>query len=112
MLYLLGIIETSRTKQLSIENGTITVNVGSTVYTVKGLTIIIICNVITGEPPFNITWYRNGKQEKQSVENISTFEVYNATDNDVFTCEAYNGMRFEQQKTTIRFANNTFCLHA
>ena len=114
MLYLLAVIETSRPKQLSVKNGAITVNVGSTVYTVNGLTINIICNPTTGKPPFNITWYRNEKQEKQSVEIVSTFKVNNAEDKDRFTCEADNGMRFDRQNTTIKFVNNItkFCLHA
>ena len=107
------LIETGRwTKPLSVENGAVTVNVGSTVYTVNGHTIIIICNVTTGEAPFNITWYRNEVQVKQSVGNVSTIEVKNAIDDDVFTCEADNGITFDQQNTTISFPNNTFCLHA
>ena len=115
MLYLLAIIETSRPKQLSVKTGAITVNVGSTVYTVNGLTISIICNATTGVPPFNITWYRNENQVKQSMGIVvSTLNVNNATHNDLFTCEAENGMRFDQQNTTIKFVNNTteFCLHA
>ena len=114
MLYLLAIIKTSRPKQLSVKNGAITVNVGSTLYTVNGLTINIICEVTAREAPFNITWYRNEKQEKQSVGFDSTIEVKNATHNDLFICEAENEIRFDRQNTTIKFVNNTakFCLHA
>ena len=112
MLYLLAIIEMGRTKPLSVENGAITVNVGSTVYIVNGLAIIIICDVTAEEAPFNITWYHNEVQVKQSVGNVSTIEVKSATDDDVFTCKADNGTRFDQQSTTIRFANNAFCVHA
>ena len=96
---------------LSVENGVIRVNVGSTVYTVNGLTIIIICNVITGDPPITISWYHNGELDR-SRGNVSTITITNATDGDVFTCRAEDMIGFDQQDTSIRFANNTFCIDA
>ena len=106
------VIETGGSKPHSVENGVIAVNVGSTVYTVNGLSIIIICNVTTGEPPLIITWHRNDKLlDHRSVGNVSTITVTDATEDDVFTCKADNRMGFDQQSTTIRFANNKFCIH-
>ena len=104
-------VDAGGSKPLSVENGTITVNVGSTVYTVYGFTIIIICNVTVGEAPFNTTWYRNGKQINLSAGNVSNITVTDATEDDVFTCKANNWKGFDQQNTTIRFANNTFCIY-
>ena len=58
-------------------NEFITVNVGSTVYTVNGLTIIIICKVTIGRPPITISWLRNGELLDQSRGNVSTISYNN-----------------------------------
>ena len=102
-------IERGGSEPLSVENGVIRVNIGSTVYTVNGLTIIIICNVIVGKPPITISWYRNGELD-DSRGNVSTITVTDALHDDVFTCEADNKIGFDQQNTIIKFANNAFCI--
>ena len=103
------VIKRGGSEPLSVENGVIRVNVGSTVYTVNGFTIIIICNVIAGKPPITISWYRNEELD-DSRGNVSTITVTDALQGDVFTCKADNKMQFDQQNTTIKFANNTFCI--
>ena len=107
------VIETGGSAPPSVENGVITVNVGSTVYTVNGLTIIIICNVIIGEPPITISWLRNGELDR-SRGNVSTITVTNVRpQGDVFTCRAENRRGYIQQDTRIQLANNsTFCITA
>ena len=118
MLYyfviLIIVVETGGSAPRSVENGVMTVNAGSTVYTVNGLelTIIIICNVTTGEPPITISWLRNGKPD-QSRGNVSTITVTNGLQGDCFTCRAKNSRGNVQEKDTrIQLANNTFCITA
>ena len=103
------VIERGVLEPLSVENGIIRVNIGSTVYTVNGLNITIICNVIVGKPLITISWYRNGELD-DSRGNVSTITVTDALHDDVFTCKADNKIRFDQQNTTIKFANNAFCI--
>ena len=87
-------------------------NVRSTVYTVNGLTIVIICNVIIGEPPITISWLRNGVLD-QSRGNVSTITVTDGLQDDVFTCRAENRRGNTQQDTRIQLPNNsTFCIAA
>ena len=121
VLFVIGIvIETGGSKPLSVENGVITVNVGSTVYTVDGITIVIICNVISGDPPITISWLRNGVLD-QSRGNITTINVtdtqlnaptINVTDTQlvVFTCRAENTETFTQRDTIIQHASTRFCV--
>ena len=114
------VIETGGSKPLSVENGVITVKVGSTVYTVDGITIIIICNVISGDPPITISWLRNGVLD-QSRGNVTTINVtdiqlnaptISVTDTQlvVFTCRAENTKTFTQQDTIIQHASTRFCV--
>ena len=114
------IIETGGSKPLSVENGVITVHVGSTVYTVDGITIVIICNVISGDPPITISWLRNGVLG-QSRGNATTINVtdtqlnspkINVTDTQlvVFTCRAENTKAFTQRDTIIQHASARFCV--
>ena len=107
----MGICVTGESAPPSVENGVMTVNAGSTVYTVNGLTIIIICNVIIGEPPITISWFRNGVLD-QSRGNVSTITVTDGLQDDVFTCRAENRKGLTQQDTRIQFPNNTFCIAA
>ena len=85
---------------------------GSTVYTVDGITIVIICNVIIGDPPITISWFRNGVLD-QSRGNVTTINVtdtqlnapaINVTDAQpvVFTCRAENTKTFTQRDTIIQ----------
>ena len=120
MLVIGIVIETGGSKPLSIKNGVITVNVGSTVYTVDGITIIIVCNVIFGDPPITISWLRNGVLD-QSRGNATTITVtdtqlnaatINVTDTQpvVFTCKAENKETFTQRDTIIQHASTRFCV--
>ena len=121
MLFVIGIvIETGGSKPLSVENGVITVKVGSTVYTVDGITIVIICDVISGDPPITISWFRNGVLDR-SRGNATTIYVtdtqlnaatINVTDTQpvVFTCRAENAKAFTQWDTIIQHASTRFCV--
>ena len=112
MLYFLAVvIARGGSEPLTVDNGVMRVNVGTTVYTVNGLTIAISCNVIVGEPPLTISWYRNGVMD-QSRGNFSTIEATDAKHDDVFTCRIENRMGFDQEDTIIRFVNNAFCIHS
>ena len=93
---------------------------GSTVYTVDGITIVIICNVIIGDPPITISWLRNGVLD-QSRGNTTTINVtdtqlnspmINVTDTQlvVFTCRAENMKTFTQRDTIIQHASTRFCV--
>ena len=121
ILFVIGIvIETGGSKPLSVENGVITVKVGSTVYTVDGITIVIICNVISGDPPITISWLRNGVLD-QSRGNVTTINVtdtqlnspmINVTDAQlvVFTCKAENMKTSTQWDIIIQHASTRFCV--
>ena len=105
------VIETGGSKPPSVENGVITVNVGSTVYTVNGLTVVIICKVTIGRPPITISWLRNGELLDQSRGKVSTINVTDVRpQGDVFTCTAENRIGFIQQNTMIQLASTKFCI--
>ena len=114
------IIETGGSKPLSVENGVITVKVVSTVYTVDGITIVIICNVISGDPLITISWFCNGVLDR-SRGNVTTINItdtqlnaptINMTDTQpvVFTCRAENMKAFTQRDTIMQHASTRFCV--
>ena len=94
----------------SIQNGIMTVKIGAPVYMIYPVivTINIVCNVIVGEPPITINWYRNEKLYRSGV-NVSTAIVSDAKDGDVFTCSASNLYGCDDKTTTIYSAHN-FCV--
>ena len=77
------------------------VKIGTTVYVVDGFNVTIDCNVLTGTPPVNISWFRNG-QPDLSGGNVTSINVTDANDNDTFTCRADNSIGFDMENTTVR----------
>ena len=92
----------------SIQNGIMTVKIGAPVYMIYPVIFTIICNVIVGEPPITINWYRNEKLYRSRI-NVSTAIVSDAKDGDVFTCCASNLYGCDDKTTTIYSAHN-FCV--
>ena len=78
--------------------------IGSPAYIVDGYDLTITCNVVTGLPPINISWYRNGVLDS-SRGNTSTITVSNTninTDNGVvYTCRAENDKGYDEQRTIV-----------
>ena len=78
-----------------------TVKIGTPVYVADGFNVTIDCNILTGTPPVNISWFRNG-QPDPSRGNVTSISVTDANDNDTFTCRTDNNIGFDVENTTIR----------
>ena len=85
----------------NIMPGDVTVRIGTPVYIVDGFTVTINCNILTGTPSVNITWFRNGMPEDPPRGNVSTITVTDYDDGDVFTCRADNNIGFDMENSTI-----------
>ena len=80
--------------------GDMTVMIGTPVYVVGGFDITIVCNIVNGTTPINITWLRNGVTDP-TRGNVSTITVDDYKDGDMFTCRADNIAGYDMESTTI-----------
>lgn len=80
--------------------GDMTVRIGTPVYIVGGFDVTIVCNIVNGTTPINITWLRNGVADS-TRGNVPTITVDDYKDDDVFTCRADNIAGFDMDSTTI-----------
>ena len=97
----------------SVENGAITVKIGSPVYTVEGLNVAIVCNV-TGTTPISISWLKNDHERLDHSRNMSILIVNNARDDDNFTCIAENYIGSDRSFSQIFFVHmhkKKFCIN-
>ena len=76
------------------------VKIGTPVYVHSGFDVIIDCNVAIGEPPINLTWFRNGSPDP-TRGNVSTITITDASNGDVFKCRADNIIGFDTKNSTI-----------
>ena len=78
--------------------------IGSPAYIIDGFDLTITCNVITGIPPINISWYRNGVVDS-SKRNMSTITISNVDINKdngvVYICIAENDEGYDEQLTIV-----------
>ena len=72
-----------------ITRGNKRVKIGTPVYVYGGFDVIIDCNILTGAPPINITWFHNGSPDT-TRGNVSTITITDASNGDVFKCKADN----------------------
>ena len=85
-----------------IPNTDVTVMIGSPAYIVDGYDLTITCNVITGTPPINISWYRNGDSSRRNTSAIAISNVNINKDNGVvYTCRAENDKGYDEQLTIV-----------
>ena len=79
--------------------------IGSPAYIVDEYDLTITCNVITGTPPINISWYRNGVVDSSSLGSKSTITISNVDINKdngvVYTCRAENDDGYDEQLTIV-----------
>ena len=98
----------------SVENGAIKVKIGTpAVYTVKGLNVVIVCNVI-GKPPISISWLKNDHEPLDHSRDMSILIVTNARDGDKFTCIAKNHLGSDISFSQIFFVHmhkEKFCIN-
>ena len=92
------IIDEGISQSPTIENGVITVKVGSPVFIVKGFNVNIICDVTSREPPMTFSWFCI-EQPDQCRRNVSTITVMNPTEDDVITCRVDNKFGFDKKDT-------------
>ena len=87
-----------------IPNTDVTVMIGSPAYIIDGFDLTITCNVSTGIPPINISWYHNGVVDP-SRGNTSTITISNVDINKdngvVYTCRAENDEGYDEQLTIV-----------
>ena len=84
----------------NITKGNKRVKIGTPVYVHNGFDVIIDCNIVYGEPPINIQWFRNGLPDP-TRGNDSTITITDPSNNEVFTCRANNSGGFDTENTTI-----------
>ena len=101
------IIDESVSQSPTVENGVITVKIGSPVFIVKGFNVSIICDVTSGEPPMTFSWFCNAHQCRG---NVSTITVMNPTEDDVITCRVENKHGFDKKDTRVKFVHKEFCI--
>ena len=81
-----------------------TVMIGSSAYIVDGYDLTVTCNVTSGTPPVNISWYRNGvlDSSKQNMPNITIPNMDFTKDNGaVYTCRAENVTGYDEEFTSV-----------
>ena len=74
--------------------------IGTNINVFKGTDFILICKIIGGTRPINITWFRNGLPDP-TRGNVSTITITDARNNEVFQCRASNIEGFDTENTTI-----------
>ena len=93
-----------------ITRGSKSVTIGTPVYVHSGFDVIIDCNTVSGTPPINITWFRNGSPYP-TIGNDSTITITDASNGDVFKCRADNIEGFDTESTTIYVKNGKCICH-
>ena len=83
-----------------ITTGNKRVKIGKPAYVHDGYDVIIDCNIVNGTPPVTIQWFRNGSPDS-TRGNVSTITITDASNGDVFKCEANNIGGFDTEKSTI-----------
>ena len=87
-------------KPSNITRGNKRVKIGTPVYVYDRFDVIIDCNIVDGEPPITIQWFRNGSTDPTRGNN-STITITDAQNNEVFECRANNTEGFDTENTTI-----------
>ena len=83
-----------------ITRGNKRVKIGTPVYVYSGFDVIIDCNILTGAPPINITWFHNGSPDT-TRGNVSTITITDASNGDVFKCRADNKEGCDSESTNV-----------
>ena len=87
-------------KPSAITKGNKRVKIGTPVYVHNEFDVIIDCNIVNGEPPITIQWFRNGSPDP-TRGNVSTITITDARNNEVFQCRASNIEGLDTENTTI-----------
>ena len=77
-----------------------TAKIGTNINVFKGTDVILICKIIGGTPPINITWFRNGLPDP-TRGNVSTITITDARNLDTFKCRADNIAGFDMETSHI-----------
>ena len=97
---------------VSVKNGVMRVNIGSTAYTVNGFIVQIVFNAtsILKEYPATVRWCHNKKHyrtRERTRGNVSMITITDVNDGDVFTCIADNTIS-SQRKNQDYFCTQPF----
>ena len=85
-------------------NGTIHIDIGTSVYVPNRTIVMIDCNIVNGTPPISISWFQNeiADLERGNASTISITAGHDAYDDDVFSCKAINIVGFDIENSTIK----------
>ena len=89
----------------NIKKGNKRVAIGTDAYVFNGYNVTIDCNIASGTPPINISWFLNGTDIRG---NVTTITITDATYGDVITCKANNTIGFDEESTTIHVESKSF----
>ena len=86
------------------------VKIGTPVYIYSGFDVTISCKIISGTPPINITWFRNGSIDS-TRDNASTITLTAVMHSVAITCRAENYKGFDSVQTILRVGYGKYVLH-
>ena len=77
--------------------------IGSPAYIVNGYDLTITCNIVSGIPPINISWHRNGvlDSSRGNTSTITISNVNNRANGVVYTCRAENDKGHDEHDTIV-----------
>ena len=86
------------------------VKIGTPVFIFSGYDVTIDCKIISGTPPINITWTRDGSTDL-TRDNASTIRLTAVMYSVVFSCRAENYKGFDSAQTVIRVNYGKYVLY-
>ncbi len=82
-----------------------TINCSSLIKLIEGDDFTCVCRGEGGNPPANVTWFRNGRQfgEIRTENNTLTRTNVDETDNVTYTCfaQSYADPMFDDSKSVV-----------
>jgi hypothetical protein len=84
---------------------TVTLNCSSSITQNEGDNVTCVCRGEGGNPPANVTWYKDGVQIGGTKQEINTLTLKNGneTDGEIYTCLArsYPDPKYEDNETIV-----------
>ena len=86
------------------------VKIGTPVYIYSGFDVTIRCRIISGTPPINITWFRDGSIDltRRGASIIKLTAVMHSV---AFSCRAENYKGFASARSIIYVRYGKYVLH-
>ena len=95
-----------------ISNSRKRAKIGTRITVFRGTPIIIDCNIASGTPPINITWFRNGSPYP-TEGSTSSITITDPRRREIFKCRADNiaGFDIESSRIFVTCGKCTLCMY-